>query len=342
MGSFGERLRRERDMRGITLGAVSGITKIRTHILEALENEEFDKLPGGIFNKGFVRSYARFLGMNEEQVLKEFIELAGDPEQPLPDPPVPRRKEMRHKKRRSWGGVATVVVCAIALLYGGWRTARVVRRPAGAGWSGVHRPGSRPAMTTAETVAAHNASSSSSRRDEQPAVPATAQPENAAPTGLQLTSQRSTTPAPELVPAAATTRAERLVIVVTANQPAWVSITADGKPLLEGVLERRKKIRADSEVVLKTNNAGALVVSRNGKRLPPLGDQDQQTTVIFTPESVTYSPAVSGETREADPEGLPDHGAGPCLPDRGLAGRGPRDRGLTLAGRSLALVPSRE
>jgi hypothetical protein len=96
------------------------------------------------------------------------------------------------------------------------------------------------------------------------------------------------------------------VIVVTANTPAWVSITADRKPLLEGVLERRKKIRAYSEVVLKTNNAGALVVSRNGKRLPPLGDQDQQTTVIFTPDSVTHSPTVSSETRESDSEGLPN------------------------------------
>ena len=90
MGSFGERMRREREKRGITLDSISQTTKIGTHILEALEKEEFGKLPGGIFNKGFVRSYARFLGMNEEQVLKEFTEVAGDPEQPLPDPPAPR------------------------------------------------------------------------------------------------------------------------------------------------------------------------------------------------------------------------------------------------------------
>ena len=120
------------------------------HILEALEKEEFHKLPGGIFNKGFVRSYARFLGMNEEQVLKEFLETAGDPEQPLPDPPVSRRPEIRQAKdRRSWGGVATVVVCTVALLFGGWKTARIMHRTAGDTGSGVHGGRSQPAMTPA-------------------------------------------------------------------------------------------------------------------------------------------------------------------------------------------------
>ncbi|MBV9609866.1 MAG: helix-turn-helix domain-containing protein, partial [Acidobacteria bacterium] len=64
MSSFGERMRREREMRGITLEAISEKTKITTRTLEALEKDDFDKLPGGIFNKGFVRSYAQFLGMN--------------------------------------------------------------------------------------------------------------------------------------------------------------------------------------------------------------------------------------------------------------------------------------
>jgi Domain of unknown function (DUF4115) len=101
-----------------------------------------------------------------------------------------------------------------------------------------------------------------------------------------------------------TTATENFVILVEANEPAWVSITADGQPLFEGVLLRKKKIRAYSQVVLKTNNAGALAVSRSGKRLPPLGDLsdlDQQTTVTFTPDGVTQT----SETGEADSEGRP-------------------------------------
>jgi cytoskeleton protein RodZ len=302
MGSFGEHMRREREMRGITLESISRATKIRTHILEALEKEEFEKLPGGIVNKGFVRSYARFLGMNEEQVLKEFIEVAGYPEQSLPDPPVPRRPEIRQpKERRSWSGVATVVVCAIALLFGGWKTAHIVRHAAGATWSGVHGTRSQPTMTPAESVVTKHVSSSSSQTNEQPAgVPATDQPENAEPTMLKPASRTTTTPASELVPAAVTTGTKKFVILVRANEPAWVSITADGKPFLEGVLKRKKKIHAYSQVVLKTNNAGALAVSLNGKPLAPLGDQDQQTTITFTPDG-----AVSSERGEVDSEGLP-------------------------------------
>jgi cytoskeleton protein RodZ len=289
MGSFGERIRREREMRGFTLESISSTTKIRTHILEALEKEEFDKLPGGIFNKGFVRSYARFLGMNEEQALKEFLEVAGDPEQPLPDPPVPRRPEIpQPKQRRSWGRVATVVVSAVALLFGGWKAAHMVGRAAGATSSRMHRTRSQPAMTPAERVATNSASSSSSQASEQSSgVPATDQPENVATATLQPASQTTTTPAPELTPAAAIARTEKFVILVKAKKPTWVSITADGKPFLEGVLKRKKKIRAYSQVVLKTNNAGALAVAQNGKPLPPLGDKDQHATVTFTPDGVT-------------------------------------------------------
>ena len=300
MGSFGERMRREREKRGVTLESISRTTKIRTHILEALEKEEFDKLPGGIVNKGFVRSYARFLGMNEEQVLKEFVEVAGDPEQPLPDPSVSRRPAIRQsKERRSWGVVATVVVCAVALLFGGRKTTRIVRHAAGAAWSGVHGTRSQPAMSPAESVATKHALYNSSH--ERPSGVLATEPENAAPTTLQLASHKTTTAASELVPAAATTGTENFVILVKANEPAWVSITADGQPFFEGVLQRKKKIRAYSQVVLKTNNAGALAVSRNGKRLPPLGDLDQQTTVTFTPDGVTQT----SETGEADSEGRP-------------------------------------
>ena len=285
MGSFGERMQRERHKRGITLDAVSQTTKIGTHTLEALEKDEFDKLPGGIFNKGFVREYARFLGMNEEQVLKEFIEVAGDPEQPLPDPPVPRRPEIPQPKQRlPWGGIATLAVCAIALLFGGWKASGLVRRAAEARWSHVHST-RRLAMAPAESAATNGTSSHAS--EQSSGTPAMHQPENVATATLQPASQTTTTPAPELTSAAGATRPERFVILVKARQPAWVSITADGQPVLEGVLKRKKKVRAYSQVVLKTKNAGALAVARNGKPLPPLGEQDQETTVTFTSDSVT-------------------------------------------------------
>src|SRR5512140_2680107 len=72
MGSFGERMRREREMRGITLEEIAESTKIGTRSLQALEAEDFDKLPGGIFNKGCVRAYSKYLGIDEEQAVTDF------------------------------------------------------------------------------------------------------------------------------------------------------------------------------------------------------------------------------------------------------------------------------
>ena len=62
-GNFGERLKRERELREVSLEEITTATRIGPHFLEALENEEWSKLPGGVFNRGFVRSIARFLGL---------------------------------------------------------------------------------------------------------------------------------------------------------------------------------------------------------------------------------------------------------------------------------------
>ncbi len=72
MGSFGESLRREREMRGVTLEEISDNTKISVRFLDALETEQFSKLPGGIFTRSFIRSYANYLGLDPEQVLAEY------------------------------------------------------------------------------------------------------------------------------------------------------------------------------------------------------------------------------------------------------------------------------
>src|ERR1700722_2079465 len=85
-GTFGERLKREREMREVTLKEVTTATRIGPRFLEALENEEWDKLPGGIFNRGFVRSIARFLGLDEENLLAEYDLAHGEPSIPAPQP----------------------------------------------------------------------------------------------------------------------------------------------------------------------------------------------------------------------------------------------------------------
>ena len=63
---FGERLKREREMRGVSLQEIEGATWIKIKYLEALENENWPQLPGGAFNRGFIRTVARYLGMDED------------------------------------------------------------------------------------------------------------------------------------------------------------------------------------------------------------------------------------------------------------------------------------
>lgn len=71
--TFGNQLKRERERRGITLHEISISTKIRTEMLQAMEEEQFQHLPGGFFNRSFVRAYARHVGLDEKEMVDEYI-----------------------------------------------------------------------------------------------------------------------------------------------------------------------------------------------------------------------------------------------------------------------------
>src|SRR5271167_547483 len=71
-GTFGDNLRREREMRGVSLDEISAATRIATRFLQAIENEQWDQLPGGVFNRGFVRAVAHYLGLDEENIVAEY------------------------------------------------------------------------------------------------------------------------------------------------------------------------------------------------------------------------------------------------------------------------------
>jgi cytoskeleton protein RodZ len=73
MGQFGEDLRRERESRGIALEAITDSTKISSRHLSALERDQFERLPGGVFNKGIVRGYARVVGLDEDIWVERYV-----------------------------------------------------------------------------------------------------------------------------------------------------------------------------------------------------------------------------------------------------------------------------
>src|SRR5215467_5002699 len=85
-GTSGERLKRERELREVSQKELTAGTRISTRYLDALENEEWHKLPGGAFSRGFVRSIARYLGLDEEGFLADYDLARGDQSMPAPQP----------------------------------------------------------------------------------------------------------------------------------------------------------------------------------------------------------------------------------------------------------------
>jgi cytoskeleton protein RodZ len=121
-GNFGERLKRERDMREVSMDELSKSTRISSRFLQALENEDWGKLPGGVFGHGFVRSIARYLGLDEEALLSEY-DLARAEKLP---PPTAKSEERIPSPPKWIPAVAVLVILllVIGLFYAGrygWR-----------------------------------------------------------------------------------------------------------------------------------------------------------------------------------------------------------------------------
>jgi len=110
---FGEHLRRERELRGVSLEEIAAATRISTRFLEALENEQWDRLPGGAFNRGFVRSIARFLGIDEDGLVSEYA----CERTSVDGSPSGRRSE---KIPRAWGSALLVLLVAGLVVAGGF------------------------------------------------------------------------------------------------------------------------------------------------------------------------------------------------------------------------------
>jgi Helix-turn-helix domain/Domain of unknown function (DUF4115) len=73
VGEFGDKFRKAREKKDISLDDVSNVTKIGSRMLRAIEEEHFDQLPGGVFNKGFIRAYAKHLGLNDEEAVTDYL-----------------------------------------------------------------------------------------------------------------------------------------------------------------------------------------------------------------------------------------------------------------------------
>jgi len=133
--TFGDELKRERELREISLREVSNATKINLRFLEALEQNEFANLPGGLFNRGFVRAYAEYIGVDPEAMVNAYLLEEQAQGGSAPRGPLLRRtrtdNEIQEDEAPARSGVpawAIWVIVAVALLGGiGYFIVRALR-----------------------------------------------------------------------------------------------------------------------------------------------------------------------------------------------------------------------
>jgi len=116
---FGEHLKREREMRGVSLQEISAATRISTRFLEAIESEQWSELPGGVFNRGFIRSIARFLGLDEESLVSEY-EL-GTKSSAEAQPPVAHSAEIPRDYRPAAIAAVLLIILIAGAAFGAYR-----------------------------------------------------------------------------------------------------------------------------------------------------------------------------------------------------------------------------
>lgn len=284
--SFGERLKREREMRGIKLEDIAESTKIGKRNLLALEEEHFDQLPGGIFNKGFVRAYAKYLGLDEEQAVNDFLVASANYDQPaaLQPPPtswvkapaMPSDDAIRRRNR------IRVLLVALLLVGGfaGWFY-----------WKGRLRAAENRSDQEAAQPAPSNAASTSDNSASRTASAGAVGSRATADESNNLASPEPLRPSSAAPGTAESKSRERVFTIrIQAREDTWVNVTSDGKEVMDVVIPagQERVIHARQELVLKTGNAGGIEVAHNGVALPPFGNEKEVKTLTFNANGLAH------------------------------------------------------
>ncbi len=119
MNDFGGKLRQARERRGIPLRQIAATTRISVAALEALERNDTSKLPGGIFSRAFVRSYADEIGLDPEETVREFLErFQGEPVTPAVLTMAIPQAELEFERKRQLAARVFVVAVILMLIIG--------------------------------------------------------------------------------------------------------------------------------------------------------------------------------------------------------------------------------
>ena len=254
MEDFGGKLRQARERRGISLRQIASSTKIAVAALDALEKNDISKLPGGIFTRAFVRSYAVEVGLDPDETVKAFLERFDQEAPPSAEgltAAIPEEeREFEQRQRQALRALAAGVVLLailISIVVVAYRR-RTVSPAASVAVSSAPGPASAPA----------------------PVAPPPTPPLDA-----------GTSPA-----AAPLTGPLKLELAPTAE--CWVSLTIDGRKVFARVMQpgERESHTVQREASLEIGDAGAFGFSVNGRPGKPLGDKGQVATLKLTPSTV--------------------------------------------------------
>jgi len=271
-GSFGERLKREREMREVSLDELTKSTRISQRFLEALENEDWSKLPGGVFGRGFVRTIAGYLGLDEESFLAEYDLARGDISRGGP-----QKHEDRIPSTPAW--VPMLAVLAIGallagLFFGGryaWR--RYAERQRGGPSSAL--------LTPPQDPSAESPASATPLASEQ-------QTPGATPTDPSLVTSAGA------LPASAT---EPLDLSVSTSAATHVRILADDKPVLDEELPAgvNRHFTATEHFEITAADSSAVLLELNHQVMRPLGPPGASGTMVLSKNDLR--PATSGNAQ---------------------------------------------
>lgn len=119
--TLGEKLRAAREERGISISEVAEQTRISSLYLKSIEEDNYKPLPGGIFNKGFVKAYAKYVGLDEQEALQDYARAVASTEMPADDDPPRYRPEVLTDDRAGSSLAPTIIfaVIILALMTGG-------------------------------------------------------------------------------------------------------------------------------------------------------------------------------------------------------------------------------
>jgi cytoskeleton protein RodZ len=268
MPNFGASFKQARESKGISLDRIAKETRISTRFLQAIENEEFHLLPGGIFNRGFVRTYAEKIGLDTEQAVADYERLAQVREPAEVQPPPAVRQE---KSDRKLYPVAIVGLILLIIVF------YVVTRES----SNIAQTASAPpaAPAASPTVPATPATPA-------PGPPAAVQPsaEPAPPNRPPVTTSAAPEPAP-VTPAPK----EVIRVDIQAKEETWIKVDADGKSANPGeILEpgMTRHFGARNSLFLAIGNAGGLDLKINDMAGKDLGKTGKVRELNITPANI--------------------------------------------------------